>query len=233
MRDLVIQEQKNDLVVATFGRGFYVLDDYTPLRELALEKELLDNTSHIFPVADAWMYIQTGGKLGQGSNFFHAKNPEFGAVFTYYLKEVPNTLKKERQEKEKELFKEKKPIPQPSREELRAEETEEDPYLVFAIRDESGEPVRKLYKKASKGINRMNWDLRYSSSNPVSAGSSGRTGRSGGSGFNSSSGLLAMPILRLLPCMISGPTKSLERLHPGYPSPIPISHTSSNLPSST
>jgi photosystem II stability/assembly factor-like uncharacterized protein len=106
VRDMAIQEQHNDLVLATFGRGFYILDDYTPLRELAMNKAILEHEAHIFPVDDALMYIQTGGKYGQGSTFFTADNPDFGATFTYYLKEVPRTLKAERQEEEKELFKE-------------------------------------------------------------------------------------------------------------------------------
>ena len=188
VRDMTIQEQKNDLVVATFGRGFYILDDYTPLRELAMNKEILDQSSHIFPVADALMYIQNGGKYGQGSNFFTSKNPDFGATFTYYLKEVPKTLKAERHEKEKELFKNKQPIPQPIRDQLRLEEAEEAPYLVFAIRDASGEGIRKLYKKASKGMNRINWDLRYSSTNPVREVSQEPEKLE-----SSSSGTLAMP----------------------------------------
>jgi photosystem II stability/assembly factor-like uncharacterized protein len=188
VRDMAIQEQKNDLVLATFGRGFYILDDYTPLRELAMEQAILDKPAHIFPVADALMYIQTGGKYGQGSNFFTSKNPDFGATFTYYLKEAPKTLKAERQEKEKELFIEKKPIPQPTREELRLEEAEEAPYLVFAIRDASGNGIRKLYNKASKGMNRITWDLRYSSTRPISAV------RGDDSKLESSSGsTLAMP----------------------------------------
>jgi photosystem II stability/assembly factor-like uncharacterized protein len=169
VRDMVIQEQQNDLVLATFGRGFYILDDYTPLRELAMNQEITEKDWHIFPVADALMYIRTGGKLGQGSTFFNSKNPEFGATFTYFLKEVPLTAKEERQKKEKELFKEKQPIPQPSLEELRLEEAEEAPYLVFAIRDASGQGIRKLYTTASDGVNRINWDLRYSSSNPIQA----------------------------------------------------------------
>jgi hypothetical protein len=169
VRDMVIQEDQNDLVLATFGRGFYIMDDYTPLRELAVEQALLEKEAHIFPVEDALMYIQTGGKYGQGSTFFSSKNPEFGATFTYFLKEVPKTLKAERQEQEKELFENKQPIPQPTRDQLRLEENEEAPYLVFAIRDASGEGVRKLYTKASEGLSRIHWDLRYSSTNPVRA----------------------------------------------------------------
>lgn len=189
VRDLVIQEDQNDLVVATFGRGFYIMDDYSPLRELAREKEILDKASHIFPVKDALMYIQTGGKLGQGSSFYTVKNPEFGATFTYYLKEVPKTLKEERKEREKELFKNKQPIPQPSQWELRDEEAQEAPMLIFTVYDEDGYAIRKLTKKASKGVNRITWDLRYPSTRPVSAGTSGGGRRGGGSG----SGLLAMP----------------------------------------
>jgi len=188
VRDMAIQERENDLVLATFGRGFFVLDDYTPLRELASDPSILEKDAHLFNMPEALMFIQTGGKYGQGDTYYKAKNPEFGASFTYFLKEVPKTLKKARMEKEKELFKEKQPIPQPSRDELRAEEAEEAPYLVFAIRDAEGNPVRKLYKKASKGVNRINWDLRYASSNPITASSSGMGRR-----FSSGSGLLAMP----------------------------------------
>jgi photosystem II stability/assembly factor-like uncharacterized protein len=194
VRDMVIHERENDLVVATFGRGFYILDDYTPLRELARDRSILERGSHIFPVQDALMYVQTAGKLGQGSTFFTAENPDFGATFTYYLKEVPKTLKQERHSKEKELFEARQPIPQPTREQLRMEEAEEDPFLVFAIRDFSGEGIRKLYTKASRGINRITWDLRYSSSDPVSGSSSVRWGSPpAGGGFSSESGLLAMP----------------------------------------
>ncbi len=186
VRDLVIQERENDLVMATFGRGFYILDDYTPLR--GFKKEILRQDAHIFPVPDARMYVQTGGKYGQGSNFFASKNPTYGATITYYLREVPKTLKEIRHEKEKELFKEKQPIPQPGVDELRAEEEEIAPYLVFSIKDASGRETMKLTKKAGKGISRLTWGLKYPSLRPVSirtekftpVAASGSTGRRGG-----------------------------------------------------
>ena len=81
-----------DLVGATFGRGFYILDDYTPLRELAKEKTIIEKRAHIFNISDARMYIQTRGKGSQGSSFYAAKNPDFGAIFTYYLKDVPEMI---------------------------------------------------------------------------------------------------------------------------------------------
>jgi photosystem II stability/assembly factor-like uncharacterized protein len=188
VKDMAIQERENDLVLATFGRGFYILDDYTPLRELARNKAILEQDAHIFPVADALMYIQTGGKYGQGSSFYESENPAFGATFTYYLKEVPKTLKQERHEREKELFGKREPIPQPTREELRREEEEKEPELIFTIYNETGDEVRKLGQKPSGGINRITWDLRYPSTNPVTSRTTGRSRGSSGR-----SGLLAMP----------------------------------------
>ncbi|MCL6098993.1 MAG: glycosyl hydrolase, partial [Bacteroidetes bacterium] len=120
--DIKIQKRENDLVLATFGRGFYVLDDYSALRQVT--KEFLEKDSYIFPVKDALMYIQKRGRYGQGSTYFKAPNPEFGATFTYYVKDVPKTLKAERHKKEKALFKDGKPIPQPTTDELRAEKNE-------------------------------------------------------------------------------------------------------------
>ncbi|MBE0652950.1 MAG: glycosyl hydrolase, partial [Bacteroidales bacterium] len=165
--DMTIQERENDLVLATFGRGFYILEDFTPLRILSENKDILDTGSHLFPVKDALMYLQTDGKYGQGATLFHAPNPEFGAVFTYFLKDTPKTLKQIRKEEEEILFKDKKPIPQPDFEQLRAEENEIEPYLVFTVYDENGNVVRKITKKPSKGINRVNWDLRYDNPYPV------------------------------------------------------------------
>ncbi|RMD50791.1 MAG: glycosyl hydrolase, partial [Ignavibacteria bacterium] len=164
VRDIAIQKRESDLVLATFGRGFYVLDDYSALREV--NKDLLNKDGHIFPLGDVLMYMQTSGKYGQGSTYFKAPNPPFGATFTYYVKDVPKTLKQIRKKKEKELFKKGEPIPQPSYDDLRKEKAEVSPYLLFTIKDESGNVVRKLTKPASKGIKRITWDLRYYSSAP-------------------------------------------------------------------
>lgn len=166
VRDMVIQKRESDLVIATFGRGFYILDDYSPLRQV--KKEMIDSEAHIFPIKDALMYVPSFTLGALGSSYYAASNPEFGATFTYYIKEVPKTLKQIRKEKEKELFKDGKPIPQPSNEELQKEDLELSPYLIFTIFDEAGQVVRKLTKSASKGIQRLTWDMRYQSTSPVS-----------------------------------------------------------------
>ncbi len=184
IRDMAIQKRENDLVVATFGRGFYIIDDYSPLR--LLKKENLDKDCYIFPVKDALMYLQSDSKYGQGSTVYAAKNPDFGATITYFIKDVPKTKKDIRQEKEKELFKKGEPIPQPSDADMRAEKQELDPYLTFTITDEKGNPVRIIHKSPSKGISRVNWDLRYQSSRAVNADKFDPMSDNG-------SGILAMP----------------------------------------
>ena len=166
VRDIKIQERENDIAIATFGRGFYIMDYYVPLREIT--KKMLDTTSaKFFPVKDALMYIQTHPRYGEGSSVYHAKNPPFGATFTYYVKDVPKTLKAQRLKKEKELFKNGEPIPQPTKEQLDKEKNETGPYFVFTIKNKNGVIVRKIHKNAAKGINKVTWDLRYSTPDPV------------------------------------------------------------------
>lgn len=166
VRDMEIQKRENDLVLATFGRGFYVLDNYTPLREMSTE--LLDKEAHIFAVKDAWQYIprtdiglRDKGHLG--SSYFTAPNPKVGAVFTYHFKEDLQTTEEERQAKEKESDDDV----YPSLDELRAEAREASPFLLFTIRNKEGEMVRQLKTSASAGVKRMTWDLRHATPAPV------------------------------------------------------------------
>ncbi|HKL33639.1 MAG TPA: hypothetical protein VJ919_13955 [Tangfeifania sp.] len=159
VKDIAIQEREDDLVLATFGRGFYILDNYSPLRELS--HEMAEKEAHIFEIEDALMYVQSSGKSNQGHTYYKAPNPEFGATFTYYLKEVPKTQEQLRKEKEKELFEEGEPIPQPTWRELQLEEMQEKTHLIFTIYDADNNVVRQITKSPSKGVNRINWDLRY------------------------------------------------------------------------
>ncbi|HLM59465.1 MAG TPA: hypothetical protein VK308_01555, partial [Pyrinomonadaceae bacterium] len=161
VRDIAIQRQANDLLLGTFGRGIYVLDDYTPLRQVS--KTALDQSSMLFPVKDALMYVRSNTVFAgfQGYSFYTAPNPAYGATFVYYLKEAPKTLKQKRQEAEREAEKNKKPIRYPSIEELRAEAEEEAPALLFTVTDSEGKVVRRLTAPASAGMQRVVWDMRY------------------------------------------------------------------------
>ena len=110
VRDIVIQRRENDLVLATFGRGIYVLDDYTPLR--LFKSDMLKKEIHLFPVKDAWMFVQTTMKYGQGATYFTAPNPDYGAIFTYYLKEAYQTRKADPPEKRQRTVRQGQTDPQ-------------------------------------------------------------------------------------------------------------------------
>jgi photosystem II stability/assembly factor-like uncharacterized protein len=160
VRDLAIQKRENDLVVATFGRGIYILDDYSALRNL--KPEVLAADGHLFPVKDAWMFAPTTSQPGdQGGSFFATPNPPVAAIFTYHLKEAPKSLRARRLEAEAELIKAGKPVSYPTYERLKAEEREEPAVLLFTIADEDGQVVRVLQEPARQGLNRAAWDLKY------------------------------------------------------------------------
>lgn len=163
--DMSIQKREDDLVIATFGRGFYILEDYSILR--GLKTSTLDSKNILFPVKDALAYVQTGTKYGQGSTTYTNDNPPVAATFTWYLKDVPKSLKAKRKEAEKEASKNKKDIDYPAIENLLLEEKEEKPVLLFTITNEQGEIVRRISTQASTGINRTTWDLRFASTFPV------------------------------------------------------------------
>ncbi len=166
VRDIAIQERENDLVLATFGRGFYIMDDYTPLREIS--HKWAEQEAYIFPIKDALMYNQMSKFGNQGSTFYKAANPAYGATFTYYIKEVPKTKKQLRQKEEKKLFKEGKYIPQLTWREMQLEGDAEKSHLIFTIYDDEDNVVRRMTKAPSKGIKRVTWNLSYDSPFPVS-----------------------------------------------------------------
>ena len=168
--DIDIQKRENDIVVGTFGRGFYVLDNYTPLRSLSTEN--LNKKAVLFPIKDALQYVPSAplglrGIGSQGANMWHAKNPTFGAVFSIYLKDVESSLKEKRKKEEKEKEKEKREVAYPSFEELRKEENEDKAKLVWIIRDADGREIRRISSAPKKGISRIAWDLRMASTSPV------------------------------------------------------------------
>jgi photosystem II stability/assembly factor-like uncharacterized protein len=130
VRDLTVQRRENDLVVATFGRGFYILDDYSALRELT--PQALAEEAKLFPLRDAYSFSQTGlapaGSAGIGpmAGNWTAANPPFGAVFTYNLKQ----------------------------------ELPADTKLVLTITDESNRQVRRIDLEKTAGLKRYVWNLR-------------------------------------------------------------------------
>jgi photosystem II stability/assembly factor-like uncharacterized protein len=171
VRDLVIQRRESDLVAASFGRGFYVLDDYSPLRTV---KAVMQEDAHLFPVKTALAYhedtpLGVPNKAFQGADFYTAPNPAFGATFTYYLADGLKSRQDARQAAEKELASEGEDTPYPSWEELKAEDREEEPAIVLTVRTEGGDVVRRLTGPEGEGVHRVSWDLLYPGYTNVSA----------------------------------------------------------------
>ncbi len=170
VRDMEIQRRENDLVLATFGRGFWVLDDYTPLRSLT--PEALEQKAALFPVRDARLYVEKArlglrSKAFQGDAFFTAPNPPFGAVFTWYLKDKITTREEARRQREAKLEKAGKDVPFPGWKALHEEDAERSPRVLLVVRDTAGHVVKRVEGSREKGIHRTAWDLRYPTMKPV------------------------------------------------------------------
>nr|WP_083332600.1 glycosyl hydrolase [Hyphomonas sp. Mor2] len=163
-RDVTIQRREDDLVAATFGRGFFIVDDISPLR--TLNEQSLEQDAMLFPGRDALWYIEQptlafseGGSQGHG--YYRAPNPPFGANFTYYLAEDIPSLKEQRVERESPRIEAGDDTPFPSFDVIASELQETDPAIWLTVRDSDGNVVRRLKGPAKKGFHRVNWDLRY------------------------------------------------------------------------
>lgn len=170
-RDIAIQKRENDLVGASFGRGFFILDDYSALRDVS--EQQLNASASLFKPRKAWWYVPRpilsfdNARGTQGSDHFVAPNPAFGAEFTYYLKDDLKSQKDLRTEAEKGLRKQNANIPFPGWDQLEVEKNEDKPKLVFVIKDNSGSVVRRVRTDGKKGFNRIAWDLRYPAPDPI------------------------------------------------------------------
>jgi photosystem II stability/assembly factor-like uncharacterized protein len=174
VRDLWIQKRRNDLVVGTFGRGIYILDDYRALRTMTPQMAASEAT--LFPPREAELYVERTplglpGPAFQGASFFTAPNPPFGAVFTYRLKDELKSLRKQRWEQEAKIEKdggnEPAAIPYPTWEQIRAEQRELEPAIVLVVSDDDGNVIRRVTGPVTTGFHRVAWDLRYPPPSPI------------------------------------------------------------------
>ena len=163
VRDLAIQTRENDLVLGTFGRGIYIVDDYSTVRHAT--PAALDKPATLFPTRDAVLFVPTQqyampGKGFQGEMFFQGENPPYGATVTYHVKDAIKTLKEKRIEAEQAADKAGRPIRYPTPEELRAEASEEAPTMLLTVSSAAGTPIRVISGPVGKGLHRVTWDLR-------------------------------------------------------------------------
>ena len=172
-RDLVIQKRENDLVAASFGRGFFVLDDYSALRGM-MNEENLSAKGKLFKPRDAKLFKPRNALGNTGGQYYVAENPTFGAVFTYHLKDVPQTIKSNRKKMESTLNKQGKDIPFPGYDSLTKEMREKPAQLLLSINDSNGNLIRNVSKNATKGTGKIVWDLKHKSYNTITSRSGWR-----------------------------------------------------------
>jgi photosystem II stability/assembly factor-like uncharacterized protein len=156
VRDLQLQRRENDVVMATFGNGFWVLDDYSPLREVSAEA--LAAEARLFPLRHVYQYAPWGvaqagaaGLATLGGNFT-TPNPPTGAVFTYHVGQA----------------------------------IADDTQLVVRISTATGTAIRDMEVDKAVGLHREEWNMRQDpppQDENAQAGRGGRGGGGGGGGF--------------------------------------------------
>jgi photosystem II stability/assembly factor-like uncharacterized protein len=148
--DMVIHPREHDLVIGTFGRSFWVLDDIRPLRELAAEGlDELDKAIKAFDSPDAYLanWRQAMGSRFAADAMYSGDNRPRGAMITY-------SVNKELSQKS-----EKSDAPAASGRSWGRRGSDEEKVKV-AIFDESGENIRNFEVTPDRnGVNRMQWGL--------------------------------------------------------------------------
>ena len=175
IKDMVFQEREDDLVVATFGRGFAVCDDFHVLRDAAGVAQGTSKTGEVFVKAGSLIYtVEQADLFGEssplgrpgngfvGSTRYFAPNPEFGARIYLYNADEFKSIKDRRQEREKASGSDKMAPIYPSKDSIYAEAIETEPeYFVRIRKAESALPVAWILVSGGIGIKKVNWNLRY------------------------------------------------------------------------
>jgi len=176
VRDMAIQKRENDLVLATFGRGFYVLDDYSSLRNIS--ESNLAKEAMIMPVRAA-LSFEYSYPLGlpkhgfQGDDYYLGENLGHEALITFYIKDKIVSLKDARKKEDDGLVKAGKDTPYPSYDQLAKERDDQKAMRYLLINDQAGNLVRKYSISDSQtGLQRISWDLRSMDKEPASSGAS-------------------------------------------------------------
>ena len=140
VRDIAIQARESDLVVATHGRGLFIIDDYSALRGLS-EKDFTGSLQ-LLSVTDGQEYRakQSASTNSAGSGEFRAPNEPYGAMITFMLSGSD--------------------LPHPEAvTQSYSEEREGDGMAMVRISD-GGNIVKTFYANVHQGINRIVWDMR-------------------------------------------------------------------------
>ena len=156
-KDLVIQPREHDLVIGTFGRAAWVLDDIRPLRAMA-NGNVLNKNLQLFnpPTAYQAAYQQPTGSRFGGDALYNGENRRFGAMISYYINR-PEAKKKEEEPKGKKKRRGKKKKEEPK---IKKEEKPKIKWDSIKLEIFDGTRlIRTLKRKAPKenGIHRTYW----------------------------------------------------------------------------
>jgi len=164
--DIQIQTRENDLVLATHGRSIWIFDDITPLEKM--DSGVLNSDLTFFPLHAAVTFNIRNRRWSGGQKFFTAKNPPYGAILNYYLKEAvpPEPAKTEpKDEKEKtasaKTEKEEKSKNTAEEKSKAAAEAKKEGKVKISVTDNDGKVIREFDGPGAAGVNRASWDLRY------------------------------------------------------------------------
>ncbi len=149
-KDLVIQEREADLVIGTFGRAAWVLDDLRPLRAITSNRSILSKKVHLFepPTAYQASYQQPTGSRFGGDALYNGQNRKRGAMITYLVQ------KPEEDKKAEDVDEEKKENGEQEEKKVKWDS------LKLEIFD-GDRLIRTLKEKAPKksGFHRMYWQM--------------------------------------------------------------------------
>jgi len=219
-RDLAIQKRENDLVGASFGRSFWVFDDYSVLREIT--EESLAKEGSLYPIRKAWWYMPRNIVSSQGAAQYAADNPPYGAVFTYHLAEGLTTKGQERTKTERKLQRDQEDVPFPGWDALEAEKRQQKPQIMLVVRDDEGNMVNKVNGPVRKGFHRVAWDFDYSSVSPIRL----EQNRGWGRGLMATPGTYSVALVKMVDgetTILDGPREfEVERLYEGALEPKPL-----------
>ena len=163
--DIQIQPRDNDLVLATHGRSIWILDDITPLEKM--DTATLNSGLTLFPPHAGITFNIRQRRWSGGQKSFTAKNPPYGVILNYYLKEaLPPEPPKNEQKTDKEKVAGKTEQGERGKSSAGDEtkspsELQKEGKVKITVTDKTGKVVREFDGPAAAGVNRANWDLRY------------------------------------------------------------------------
>ncbi len=159
--DIEIQAEQNDLVLATHGRSIWIFDDIAPIEKF--DAGVANSDLTLFSPRPATLWDLRQRRWSAGQKMFTAKNPPYGAILNYYLKEAlpPEAPKTAKDEKDKD--KEKKETAATDQEAKTEEAAKKEGKAKISVYDKDGKLVRELDGPGKAGVNRTNWDLRWNS----------------------------------------------------------------------